>query len=249
MESIEPLYLGQSRAAAGQEQLKMKFNGYIARWNFLLEKSRKKSVLHLGCIGITEGTLAEKIEAMNKGTVLHSQLRKTAKDLVGIDYDQSTVQELNKNGFEEILYGNVEELILPRTFDLVLCGDLIEHLSNPGKMLERVKLLLSKNGELIITTPNAFGLVHFFKYIFGRFQEGNDHVISFSRFTLSNLLGRHDFEVHKVYTCYDRPPQNWKDSFRYFVGIPFFKMFPRFGGTLVVMAKWKNGGGRESLPQ
>jgi hypothetical protein len=219
----------------------MRFESYISRWNFIIEKCRGKSVLHLGCIGITEGSTAEKIDAMRQGGVLHTHLKELTLELVGVDYDMATIKELNKLGFTEIVYGNVEnldEIDIHKQFDIILCGDLIEHLSKPGAMLDGLRPFLHRETKLLITTPNAFGLLHFLRFACGRFREGNDHVISFSTFTLHHLLRRHGFDICEVYSCYNRPPQHWLDHVRYGIGIPFFKLFPRFGGTLLAVAKF-----------
>lgn len=96
---------------------------------------------------------------------------------------------------------------------------------------------MGKNSEILITTPNAFGLLHFIRYTANVFREGSDHVLSLSIFTLQNLLGRHGFHIEGPYTYYNRPASGWKDILRYLIGIPFFKTFPEFGGTLLVVAR------------
>ena len=191
-------------------------------------------------MGITEGTVAEKAKAMIEGHVLHAKLRSVCKEVVGVDHDKAAVNELRRLGFDEIIYGNAEHLEqvgLNKIFDIVLCGDLIEHLSNPGLMLEGAKLFMDAQSEFIISAPNSFGGLHFLRYCFGAFREGNDHVLSFSVFTLNNLLRRHRFVISETYSCYNRPPANRLDSLRYRVGVPFFKAFPKLGGTLLVIAK------------
>ena len=221
----------------------MKFKGYVSRWEFILTKCRGKKVLHLGCIGETERSTSDKVKSLCEGKVLHAHLRKIVSDVVGVDYNEPTVRELNKLGFNEILCGNVEgldEIDLQRTFDVILCGDLIEHLSESGKMFKGLRPRINENGELLIMRPNSFGLLHFFRYAFGRFREGNDHVLSFSIFTLQNLLRRYDLYICETYACYNRPAQDWKDRLRYTVGIPFFKLLPKFGGTLLVVARSRN---------
>jgi hypothetical protein len=84
-------------------------------------------------------------------------------------------------------------------------------LSNPGLMLEGIKRFMNNDSELLITTPNAFGLLHFTKWVAGCFKEGNDHVLSFQIYTLSNLLRRHGFSINQVHTCYNRPPTRFSD--------------------------------------
>ena len=218
------------------------FKNYVSRWGFILSKCKGKSVLHLGCIGNTIGSTSEKVKGMVESSVLHAQLHEICEDLVGIDYDRIAVDELINRGFSEILYGeaqHLEEVELLKTFDIILCGDLIEHLSEPGKMLEGIKRFMHRDSELLITTPNSFGFLHFLRYSIRLFREGSDHVLSFSIFTLQNLICRYGFYLCEAYTCYDRPPVTYKERIQYSVGIPFFEFFPKFGGTLLVVAKLK----------
>ena len=65
-------------------------------------------------------------------------------------------------------------------FDVIVIGDLIEHLSNPGLMLYRIKKFCDERTKIIITTPNAFGLLNFIRYSINKFKEGNEHVMSFN---------------------------------------------------------------------
>ena len=121
-------------------------------------------MLHLGCIGITEGSLKAKVKAMLNGNVLHAQLRRATKRVMSIDHDLESVKELQREEFSEILYGDVlrlEEVERGDIFDVILVGDLIEHLSGPGRMLEWIKRFMHGGSDLIVTTPNSFGLLQF----------------------------------------------------------------------------------------
>lgn len=216
------------------------FRGYCSRWDFLISRCRGKVVLHLGCIGITEGSVEEKLRAMREQRVIHALIREHSTQVVGIDYDRQTVDELRKLGYSEIVYGDVtrlKEVPVDGTFDIVVCGDLIEHLSNPGDMLEGIKRFVTDRSDIIITTPNAFGGLHFFRYLAGKYWEGDDHVLSFQAYTLENLLKRHGYTVTEVWTCYNRPPNHGFEKIKYALGTFFFKICPRLGGTLCVIAK------------
>ena len=77
--------------------------------------------------------------------------------VVGIDSDESAAAEA-RGVCEEVLVGDVESIELPfpdSSFDVVLCGDLIEHLRDPEAFLVRVRPLLRPGGKLVLTTPNV----------------------------------------------------------------------------------------------
>jgi 2-polyprenyl-3-methyl-5-hydroxy-6-metoxy-1,4-benzoquinol methylase len=77
--------------------------------------------------------------------------------VVGVELDPIAGEEARAI-CEEVVVGDVEELDLPfdeTSFDVVLCGDVVEHLRDPRAMLERVRPLLRKDGRLVLTTPNV----------------------------------------------------------------------------------------------
>lgn len=216
------------------------FQHYVSRWEFIRRRCVSKRVLHLGCLGMTESSTAEKVASMQRGQVLHAQLRQTCQSIVGVDYDVETVQALRQQGFADILYGDVQyldQLSLTPAFDVIVCGDLIEHLGKPDHLLAGVKTYMAPQTELIISTPNAFGLLHFARYVCNVFREGRDHVLSFSIYTLENLLQRHGLTIAEAYTCYCTPPAARSERLRYALGTPFFQLAPKLGGTLLIVAR------------
>jgi 2-polyprenyl-3-methyl-5-hydroxy-6-metoxy-1,4-benzoquinol methylase len=55
-------------------------------------------------------------------------------------------------------------------FDVVLMGDVLEHLANPGKVLNRVRPLLRESGYLVISLPNALHWVTRLGFLSGHFE-------------------------------------------------------------------------------
>lgn len=77
---------------------------------------------------------------------------------------------------------------------LVVCGEVIEHLSNPGFFLDGLR---SYHVPIIFTVPNAFAAVGRRHILKGIENVNADHVCYYSYYTFSNLLKRHGFEVEK----------------------------------------------------
>src|ERR1700730_11363519 len=103
-------------------------SGYVDRTSEILERCRGKRVLHLGCVGFTDCTAAEKIALAR--TTLHQKLTEIC-DCVGVDIDRQTVEQLKSAGvFNNILVGDAERLqdlpVAPMPFDIVLAGDIID---------------------------------------------------------------------------------------------------------------------------
>ena len=66
-----------------------------------------------------------------------------ASEVVGVDRDEHAVEAIRSKFQEDaLLVGDVEhleQLPLDRTFDVILFGDLIEHLSCPGLALDGIR--------------------------------------------------------------------------------------------------------------
>lgn len=211
--------------------------GYVDRDAQIIERCRGRGVLHLGCVGFTDCTVDEKVAKANDS--LH-QLLTEASDCLGVDLDRESVAQLRQRGvFRNVICGDVERLEdLPfrgEQFDVVVAGDIIEHLSNPGQMLDGIRPLLKADGFLIVSTPNAMGLPAYLRYAAGRFREGLQHVLCFNPSTLTQLLERHGYYVTEAFACHQRGAvTTHRSMFR--VGKLMFEQCPKFGGTLLFVA-------------
>jgi SAM-dependent methyltransferase len=218
-----------------------KISGYFSRWNFVLERCRGRSVLHLGCIGETDASPEDKLQAFRAKRVLHPHLVAAAREVIGVDIDADAVDLLRSElGLDGMVVADVEHLDrveLDRTFEIILCGDLLEHLSSPGLVLHGVRRFMKPASELIVSVPNPFGLLANLRFTLGRFRDGAQHVAAFSKFNLVTLLERHGLQITELYTCFDRPPFSGRRRLVLGLGIPFFRYFPERGGTLLCVAR------------
>ncbi|MCF8143835.1 MAG: class I SAM-dependent methyltransferase [Deltaproteobacteria bacterium] len=57
--------------------------------------------------------------------------------------------------YDEIINSPIEEAGIRGPFDLINCGDLLEHLQDPWGLLKTLSNLLKDNGYLILSIPNA----------------------------------------------------------------------------------------------
>lgn len=154
---------------------------YVAKEDFILKAASGRSVLHIGCVGFTDLAPSDRVRSAKQS--LHWKLTQQS-NTVGIDRSVAVIDEYRKLGvFTNIVAGNVErldDLQITRKFDVVIAGDIIEHLSNPGQMLDGIKRFCTENTQVIITTPNAFGAPNFLRHLAGKFREGAEHVMSFN---------------------------------------------------------------------
>jgi 2-polyprenyl-3-methyl-5-hydroxy-6-metoxy-1,4-benzoquinol methylase len=123
--------------------------------------------------------------------------------VVGIEQDEAAA-EAARAVCVEVLVGDVETLELPfelGSFDVVLCGDLIEHLREPEPFLARMRPLLRDDGRLVLTTPNVANWSVRLALLAGRWRYtergilDRTHVHLFTRRTLVEALERALYRV------------------------------------------------------
>jgi 2-polyprenyl-3-methyl-5-hydroxy-6-metoxy-1,4-benzoquinol methylase len=92
---------------------------------------------------------------------------------------------------ERIVFGDMETITLNAVFDVVIAGDVIEHVSNQGQLLDNIHRHLVPGGYLVVTTPNA-------KWPTVVFRPNPTHMLWHDRFTLAHALERHGFFVERL---------------------------------------------------
>lgn len=236
------------RYAAMHRGRPLKVKGYVNRPDLIVSLCQGKKVLDLGVVGETCRDEGMRVAAFPSS--LHLRLAETASYLVGIDHAEDEIKALASAYPSLYLHaGDVETmsstLAEEDPFEVVVAGDIIEHLANPGAALRNVAAVLEEDGLLVVSSPNAFGAPNYLRFLAGRFYEGADHVHSYNKFTLANLLARSGFVVCEVWTALDRVPSSLPKRHFYRAAATALRVFPELGGTLVMVAR---NGGRNSQP-
>lgn len=166
----------------------------VARQGFLEEAVRGKRAIHLGFVDTGLMTVRRA-----SGSWLHDTLAASASELVGIDADEEGVALARSLGYDAHVADcqSAEGLSLLglEPADIVVAGELIEHLDRPGAFLDAVSTLLRPGGVLVLTTPNALRLTNVLASLLRREVVSSDHVAWYSWRTLETLLGRHGLTV------------------------------------------------------
>lgn len=119
---------------------------------YIVERCKGRRVLDLGCIDHSHTT------ALALGDQwLHRQIKAVASHLTGLDILPIDAAELNRLGYD-IRTGDAERFDLGETYDVIVAGDLIEHLSNIGLFLRCVKRHMHTESIFIFSTPNPFNI-------------------------------------------------------------------------------------------
>jgi ubiquinone/menaquinone biosynthesis C-methylase UbiE len=171
----------------------------VFRIDELIRVCKSKSVLHLGFVQHLNWE-----DRHANGMWLHSLLDSVTTNLIGIDYLEQEVLKINQRFNQKNVVGNVlalDECPIDQTFDVIVCGELIEHLDNPGLMLNGIKRFMNNETLLVLTTPNAFCEAWVRRAWLG--EEGktflnDEHVAWYSKQTLTHILERNGFQVEKA---------------------------------------------------
>ena len=188
----------------------------VQRLDLIREVCEGKRVLHLGCTNFPYTD-----EAIKNNMLLHHDLEKITADLWGIDADQAGIDRLLATGSRQIVRGDLEQLqdvVIDGTFDVIVAGEMIEHLNNPGLFLRGIQRFMGQETRLVLTTVNAYCGMRFVLYGLkgkrGRREFVHpDHVAYYSYSTLKLLIERHDLHVER-FLFYDvgkehRPHNHW----------------------------------------
>lgn len=168
----------------------------VLREEYIVQQCSGKKVLHLGFVdsGLTEERIAS-------GDWLHGRITEVAERAVGVDVDAEGIEDLRRSGVTDIVQGDIEHLDqmgLPSDFDVVVAGEVLEHLLCPGAFLSSCRRFLESSARLVVTVPNAFHYPNFENTVRGVEVVHPDHKYWFSYNTLLGLTKACGLDVIEV---------------------------------------------------
>jgi len=150
-----------------------------------------KKVLEVGC---ATGYISEK-------------LKENGCKVVGIEIDKKA-GKLAKKFCKDVIISDVESLknipYKKNYFDVILFGDVLEHLKNPLNVLKNLRRYLKNNGYIVISVPNiAFWLIRL-RLFFGKFDYKDygimdkTHLRFFTFKTVKELLKDAGYKISRI---------------------------------------------------
>ncbi|MBU1036978.1 methyltransferase domain-containing protein [Patescibacteria group bacterium] len=147
-----------------------------------------KKILDLGC---RDGTLTKYFVEGNQ--------------VLGIDIDENLLTQAKNNlGIETLLLDLNDDwsALNERKFELIVAGEILEHLFFPEEIFKKVVEHLSQQGVFLGTVPNAFSLKNRIRYLLAKKKntplEDPTHINHFNYWEFKNLLKKYFKEVNII---------------------------------------------------
>lgn len=143
-----------------------------------------RRVLDLGC---RDGALTEAYAAGN--------------EVVGVAADREALAEAERRGIETHWADLDQPLAFEGgSFDVVVAGELLEHLRDPESVVAQIRRVLRPGGTFVASVPNAYRLKGRLRFLFGRAPESDPtHLQMFSPTGVRALLAGFDEpELHFI---------------------------------------------------
>jgi SAM-dependent methyltransferase len=157
---------------------------------WVLRRAAGKHVLYIGSVD-------ESADSFRKHEAAHARVQRSAATLVGIYRSDAQVAQLRAAGCDARV-GDVEDLHLDRTFDVVVAVDNIEHVSNAGRFVSSMERHVAAGGVLLVSTPNPCSLVRILEVLaLGQSRANVNHTCWYTRQVLDQLVRRHGLRVEE----------------------------------------------------
>lgn len=139
----------------------------------IVELCRGRNVVDIGCVD-------HRASVQGRADWLHGQIAAVAARCLGVDIEPDGVAAMVANGFPAMVHDICDDpapLLAVGPFDVVVAGEVIEHLAAPQALFEFAAAVLAPGGILIITTPNPYYPKRVWSGWRGNAWENADHVM------------------------------------------------------------------------
>jgi len=162
------------------------------RLEIIQEFCRDKEVLDVGCVH-------HDIENADMGSWLHKTVVEVAAYALGVDYLEDAVAALVQRGYNVVVGDVNTPLTIDRKFDVIVVGNLIEHLTNFEGLMKNLNQLLKPDGVALVSTANPFFREQYFYSAFKNDIIVNpEHTCWLDPVTLDQLCRRFGLETTEV---------------------------------------------------
>ena len=162
-------------------------NSFVAKY-----VKSNTNILDVGC---STGVLGKYLKKSKKATVSGVDVANTAIIQAKKVLDEAfcvDIERENSLAFKE------------KSFDIIICADILEHLLDPLSILKKLKKYLKDDGYFILSIPNIANLKIRSNLLFGKFEYtkigilDNTHIRFFTRNTAIKLMQNANLIIKKI---------------------------------------------------
>jgi len=146
---------------------------------YLEELVRGKDVLDVGVVD-------HFTNSKEKADWLHGKIVTSSATVCGIDVVPDAVENLRAAGYRVQLLDFTRE-VPSGDFDVVVCGEIIEHVGSPQSIFRSAKKVLRPGGRLVLTTPNPYFSQRIQAGLLGKVTESVDHIALFTPANIAEM--------------------------------------------------------------
>ncbi len=184
---------------------------YVHRYGNCYESGRDDLIAHV------PADAEEILDIGSAAGLLGELLKKRQRCVVtGVDVDIE-LADIARKRLDNVLTGDIEDLIDGKklgTYDCIVCGDVLEHLNNPWKVVTGLKTHLRSGGIFIASTPNVMNWAVIYEQFKGRWDYvpfsilSGTHIRFFTRNTLRDLFEYAGYKIREVaLQSFEIPPR------------------------------------------
>ena len=162
-----------------------------SRIAYVAERCRGKRVLDLGCV-------MHDPQSVNNRYFLHRAIHEVAARTVGLDLYAPGVENLQSLGYD-VRVGDAENFSFDEKFDVIVAGDIVEHLGNLDGFLRSADAALAPGGTIIVQSPNPWYWRNVVKAVLSTEVANNrEHTCWFCPRTWRQLVERYGFTIRAI---------------------------------------------------
>jgi len=204
------------------------------RISLILDIVKGKRIIDLGCTDHLE-IIDSKLLS---NTWLHKRVCEVASLCIGIDVNREAVEYVRSRGYQDVFSYDIledKDLILRynQHYDILLAGEVIEHLDNPILFLSMLRESYKDNVDyLLVTAPNAFSGWNFIYTFKGQEVINTDHRYYFTFYTLAKILTLSGFKPIEFWLVNSAKPRKFYSKL-------LFTYLPGFRSKIIMLSSFK----------
>jgi hypothetical protein len=176
----------------------------IYRIDYLMQLTRGKYILHLGCVSDPDMIKNE----IAQGVWLHKLLTDNSAECLGIDINKEGIEFIKNNiNMKNVIYADIQKdgilEIMRHKWDFIVLGEVLEHVCDPVSFLRDI---VQNYGEFIdkyiITVPNALSLINAVDAALKNSETiYTDHMYWFTPYTLYRVIDKAGLFLDHLLMC------------------------------------------------